>query len=247
MNACKTVLITGATSGMGLCAAIKLNDLGYSVIASGRDEEKLEVIKEKYGIDVLKLDVSMINEIKNKVGSVKSKYNTIDYLINCAGIGLFGRIEDLSDQEIEECVNVNLLGTMIVTKYVSKIMVSQRSGHIITVESLASDSGIRCGEVYSATKAGISMFNSVMEKELRKKMVKMTSIKPGLVNTKLVENIKQSSEEILYGLVSEDVVNAIVFAIIQSSRANVSEIKLRPFDIRGQTLFQDLLDKKYSE
>lgn len=246
MNACKTVLITGATSGMGLCTAIKLKDLGYSVIASGRNEEKLEEIKEKYEIDVLKLDVSAIRDIKNKIESVKSKYDMIDYLINCAGIGLFGRIQDLSDQEIEECVNVNLLGTMIVTKYVSKIMVSQGSGHIITVESLASDNGIRYGEVYSATKAGIAMFNSVMEKELRKKMVKMTSIKPGLVDTKLVENIKQSGQEI-YGLISEDIVNAIVYAIIQPSRANVSEIKLRPFDIRGQTLFQHLLEKKYSE
>ena len=125
-------------------------------------------------------------------------------------------------------------------------MKAQGFGHIITVESLAADNGVRYGEVYSATKAGISMFTATIEKELRKNNVKVTSIKPGLVNTKLIDRIKQNNDDTLYGLEPEDVADAIIFAFSQNSISNVSEIKLRPFDLRGQSMFQEMLDEKYN-
>lgn len=194
----------------------------------------------------MELDISSINEIGIILDIIKKQYGNIDGLINCAGIGLFGRLEELPDIEIKECVDVNLLGTMICIKHVSGIMKAQGFGHIITVESLAADNGVRYGEVYSATKAGISMFTATIEKELRKNNVKVTSIKPGLVNTKLIDRIKQNNDDTLYGLEPEDVADAIIFAFSQNSISNVSEIKLRPFDLRGQSMFQEMLDEKYN-
>lgn len=247
MKSSTIVIVTGATSGIGLSTAIKLKELGYNVIATGRNMEKLILIKKKYGFNVCELDLSKIELIEEKIENIVKKYKRIDCLINCAGMGLFGKLENISDKDICECININLAGTILIEKYIAKSMVEHCSGHIITIESLASDNGIVYGEIYSATKAGISMFNRILEKQLREKNVKVTSIKPGLVNTKLINSIQGNDRTELYGLNVDEIVDTIIFILSQSTNSNISEIKIRPFDKKGQKQFQDLINTKFQE
>lgn len=241
----KVILITGGTSGIGLSTALKLNTLGTKVVVTGRSIEKLHAIKKEYDIDTFYLDISESDEIGNHISEFVNKYKKIDTLINCAGIGVFGKIDQIKDIDIKECITTNLTGTILISKYVSQIMKKQGHGHIISIESIAADKGFQYGGIYAATKAGLSMFNSVMWMELRTENIRVTSIKPGLVNTKIVENIEKNPD-LIYCLSTNDVVDAIVFALNQPASCNVSEITLRPFEMKGQTLFNNLLEKKYN-
>lgn len=242
----KNVIVIGATSGIGLSTALKLKDIGHNVVIIGRNKEKLKNLEYKYGIMGYKIDLANTREIASKISELLKNLSRIDCFINCAGIGLFGNLINLTDEEIIECCNINFTGTILLEKYVAKLMIDQHSGHIITIESLASDNGICNGEIYSATKAGISMFNSILEKKLRLSNIKVTSIKPGLVNTKLIDLLQIDEKKKLYGLQTEDVTRAIIFAMDQPDNATISEIKVRPFDKKGQSQFQEMINLKYS-
>ena len=120
------------------------------------------------------------------------------------------------------------------------------SGHIVIVESIAAKKPFKYGSVYVASKFGMAGFSEALSYELRKKNIKVTSIRPGLINTGFVGDLVSKSE-LQYALAPNDVANAIVYALLQPDSCNISEITLRPFDRRGQDLFINALKQKFEK
>ena len=157
----KNVIVTGATRGIGREIALTLAQNGANIAMNYRNlnsevEDLINEIKS-FGVDALaiKCDVSITEEVDNFVKEVKSHYNTIDVLVNNAGITKDGLILRMKEEDFDDVLDVNLKGTFNTTKSVSSIMVRQKYGKIINISSVVGIAGNAGQCNYAASKAGV--------------------------------------------------------------------------------------------
>lgn len=185
----KTVLITGATSGIGEACAMKFANGGYRVIVTGRSAEKLDELKSKLtktGAEVLPLlfDVRDRNAATEAVNSLKDGWENIDVLINNAGLALGQEKEYEGDlDDYETMIDTNIKGLLTMTKLIVPSMVKRDSGHVINIGSVAGDAAYAGGNVYCATKAAVKALSDGLRIDLVDTSVRVTNLKPGLVET----------------------------------------------------------------
>jgi len=185
----KTVLITGATSGIGEACAMKFANGGYRVIVTGRSAEKLDELKSKLtktGAEVLTLlfDVRDRNAATEAVNSLKDGWENIDVLINNAGLALGQEKEYEGDlDDYETMIDTNIKGLLTMTKLIVPSMVKRDSGHVINIGSVAGDAAYAGGNVYCATKAAVKALSDGLRIDLVDTSVRVTNLKPGLVET----------------------------------------------------------------
>ena len=153
----KVVLITGCSSGFGLRIAARLASLDYYVIATMRNLSKQndlvgEAVLRGGEIDVLRLDVSDINSIKDVVRHIKEKYGRLDVLVNNAGYGIGGFFEDLTQEEIREQIETNFFGVQNVTREAIPLMREQKRGTIVNISSISGLYALPCFGAYNASK-----------------------------------------------------------------------------------------------
>src|SRR5690625_2289541 len=171
----KVVLITGASSGIGKSIGEYLHQKDYKVYGSSRNPSQ----KELNGINFVKIDVTKPDTIAAAVKSIFEKEQRIDFLINNAGKGITGPLEEIPDEEILNVFEVNYLGVLRVTKEVLPIMREQGSGMIINITSIAGYMGLPFRGVYSATKGALELTTEAYRMELKPCNIKMTKIAPG--------------------------------------------------------------------
>ena len=199
----KILLITGVSRGIGRATALKFNSLGYKVIGTYNRNFALANELTSLGIDVVKCDLSIAQDIKNLFDYVFSKYPRVDVLINNAGISLPPKfILDVSYNDIDYAINVNLKGTILATKLGVQNMLYS-GGKIINVSSVFGIDGGSCESVYSASKAGIIGFTNAVSKEISSSSLEISTVLLGLIDTDM--NSHLSTEEKLefvlsYGL-----------------------------------------------
>lgn len=240
----KCVVVLGGTSGIGLRLGITLAELEADVVAIGRtsrilaDHMPLPTKIHSYNVDIRK---------KEDIQEFFKKFNAgeVDVLINCAGIGLFGQFIEMDINDIEDCMLTNLLGTIIFTQFVAKEMVAKKRGHIVNIESIAAVKGFKYGSIYAASKAGLDMFTKVLWDEVKESNVRISSIKPGLINTQFMHKAGMEDFNLEDALATDDIVRSVIFVLSQSETSNVSDVTLRPFAPKGQKLFHEMLDKSY--
>lgn len=190
----KTVLITGATAGIGKACAIKFASAGYDVIITGRRNERLVELKSQlekdYGIDVLTLcfDVQDKKATEASLTNLPLRWQKIDVLINNAGLAL-GRdsFEDADMDDWETMLNSNVHGLLYVSKAVLPFMLAQKKGHIINMGSVAGKEVYEKGNVYCASKFAVDAITKGMRIDLLKNNIKVTGINPGAVETEFSE------------------------------------------------------------
>jgi len=180
----KTILITGASSGIGKATAIKFSFDKCNLILAARNLNDLNEVKkicEENGssVKVVVCDVSKIDDIKKMFTGI----TTLDAVFNNAGLGFDGKIFEQDISKIKTLVDVNVLGMILVTKYASEIMVKQKFGHIIMTSSVAGLLPVPGFSVYSATKWAITGFTSSIRRELLRNNVKVSSLHPGRIRT----------------------------------------------------------------
>ena len=193
-------LITGASSGIGRDIARYLNELGYDIIITARDENKLKVLKEeldnknKGKVNIILADLSNTNECKRLYREVKEKYNKIDLLVNNAGFGEFGEFVNTDLTKELSMIDTNIKAVHILMKLFLKDMVEQDSGKILNVASIAGFMPGPLMATYYATKNYIVRLSQAVREELKKSNSKVTIsvLCPGPVNTNFnnVANVK---------------------------------------------------------
>ena len=188
MNDQKVVIVTGSSSGIGLESALLLARNGYITYATMRSPEKdtsikTAVQKEGLPIRVVQLDVTDDNSVKNAVDHIISEAGRIDVLVNNAGYGLGGALEDLSMEEIKSQYETNLFGLIRVTQAVLPTMRKQRSGRIVNLSSGAGIFGYPGGSAYVSTKFAVEGLSESIAYELEPFGIKVILIEPGFIRT----------------------------------------------------------------
>lgn len=171
----KVVLITGGSSGIGKSVGIYLKDKGYTVYGTSRNPDK---VKDS-PFALVALDVSKIQTIASAVATVIEKEGRLDVLVNNAGQGITGPIEDTPTQEMRNVFETNFFGAIEVMKAVLPQMRKQQSGLIINVTSIAGYMGLPFRGVYSATKGALELVTESVSMEVKSFGIKATNVAPG--------------------------------------------------------------------
>lgn len=186
----KTVLITGATSGIGAACARKFAGAGYRVIITARRAEQLAVmagdLQREFGVEALPLcfDVRDRDAVKRALDSIPAAWRDIDVLINNAGLALGLEPEYAGDfTDWEMMIDTNVKGLLYMTRLVVPGMVERLKGHVINIGSVAGDAAYAGGAVYCATKAAVKVLSDGLRIDLAHTPVRVTNLKPGLVET----------------------------------------------------------------
>ncbi len=233
----KTVLITGATSGIGLGCARKFAENGDRLILTGRNAEKLEAIKgelEEKGCQVLTLvfDVRDRAAATEAIESLPEQWCDIDVLVNNAGLALGLEPEYEGDYEDwETMIDTNIKGLLIMTRLVVPRMVARNSGHVINIGSVAGDAAYAGGNVYCATKAAVKALTDGLRIDVANTAVRVTNLKPGLVETNF-SNIRfhgdhERADKVYQGikpLTGDDIADVAVFAANAPEHVQVAEV-----------------------
>ena len=197
----RVVLITGASSGIGYDAAILLAKQGHKVYAGARRLQKMEMLKS-YGITTIELDVTDETSTEKAVNTVLEKENRIDVLINNAGYGYYGAIEDVSSEEAKRQFEVNVFGLIEITKKVLPIMRENRFGRIINISSAAGRVVNYLGGWYHASKYALEALSDALRMETKEFGIDVVLIEPGGIKTEwgiiAAENLKQSAKGGVY-------------------------------------------------
>ncbi len=199
----KIAIVTGGSRGIGSAIVESLARKGIKVIANyNKSEEKANELKEKLAkeniiIDIFKADVSKRADVKEMIDYVIGKYGKIDILINNAGIGQEKMFQDITDEDWDEIIKVNLYSVFCVTQEVIKNMLKNKEGCIINISSIYGINGGSCAVTYSATKAGIDGMTKALAKELGPSNIRVNSIAPGCMDTDMNSYLtEQEWEEI---------------------------------------------------
>ena len=237
----KVVIVTGASSGIGYATALALSKSGAKVAAGARRVDKLESLKnevQKNGGEILikNLDVTKKVECDSFINLVTKTWNRIDILINNAGIMPLSFFKNLKISEWEEMIDVNLKGVLFCTAAVIPYMITNKTGHIVNISSVAGRIIFPAGSVYCATKHAVTAFSEGLRQELSQRYnIKVTCIEPGVVSTELPNTITDKSLESfvesvkkMESLKAEDIANAILYSLESPHYLNINEILLRP-------------------
>lgn len=184
------IIVTGGTKGIGFATAKKFLSCGDHVIILGRHENEAALAKlEKLGdVTFLKADVSSADDCRAVVETVMKKYGRIDVLANVAGVvGTRGAFVDLDLADIQNTININLMGTINLSQLAARQMMKQRSGVIINVGSIDGFMANTESIGYHASKGGVKMLTQAMARELSPYGIRVLSVAPGWVKTGMID------------------------------------------------------------
>jgi len=186
----KTALITGAGRGIGRATALALAKEGVNLGLIGLNMTNLEELSselQQFDIKVsaASADVSDLESVNHAVAHIKSELGDIDILVNNAGIAKFGGFLDLTPEEWERIIRVNLMGVYNVTRAVLPDMIDRKSGDIVNISSTAGQKGAPVTSAYSASKFGVLGLTESLMLEVRKHNIRVTALTPSTVATDL--------------------------------------------------------------
>jgi NADP-dependent 3-hydroxy acid dehydrogenase YdfG len=233
----KTVLITGATSGIGLACARKFAENGDKLILTGRDADKLKEISDELTakgtqVRTLKFDVRNRVVAEEMLQELPAEWKNIDVLVNNAGLALGLEPEyegDLDDWET--MIDTNIMGLLTMTRLVVPGMVKRNSGHIINIGSVAGDAAYKGGNVYCATKAAVKALSDGLRIDVADTAIRVTNLKPGLVETNF-SNIRfhgdtDRAATVYQGitpLTGDDIADVAVYAANAPAHVQIAEV-----------------------
>jgi NADP-dependent 3-hydroxy acid dehydrogenase YdfG len=237
----KIAIVTGASSGIGHATALALAKAGAKVAIAARRTDRLQQLENEIKQNggqclVVSCDVTKRKDCEALIDTVVKKWNRIDILVNNAGIMPLSFVKSLKIDEWEQMVDVNIKGVLFCTGAVVPHMIKQNFGHIVNLSSIAGRVVFAAGSVYCATKYAVRAFSEGLRQELSTKHnIRVTTIEPGIVATELTNTITDKALEsfvkytqTMESLKSEDIANAIMFAVESPSHVNVNEIMIRP-------------------
>lgn len=185
----KVVVVTGASSGIGKEVALQYINKGYSVIVTGRNESKLNEFTGKGNVDIVAGDLTKEETQNSIVSLIENKYKRIDILVNNAGVIYLQPFERNTKEEVDYVIEINLKVPMLLTHKLYPLMVKQRSGHIVFVNSSAGKLAKPNHTMYNASKFGLVGFANSLRHEAGENNIRVTSFHPGGVKTNLYDKV----------------------------------------------------------
>lgn len=226
------VWITGASSGIGRCAAIEFARNGFMTAVSSRREDQLELLKkelsaESLPVQVFPCDVSSPSNIEDALGKITSHMGEVDCLINNAGVTSFKAAEENSLSEIKEIIETNLLGSIYTIKAVLPGMIKRRGGTIINIISTAALEVLPNSSAYSASKAGLKAYTDVLREEVRKYSIRVIDFFPGPTRTPMwpEEMLKEHGGKMMD---PQEIAGMIVSVYLQNKSLVTEKIIMKP-------------------
>lgn len=238
----KIVLITGASSGIGVASAFAFAERGARLILTARRFERLKKIAEdiqnKYKTDcfVLECDVSKPSSVNDFYNALPANWKNIDILINNAGLALStDRLQNGNLDEWNQMIDTNIKGLLYITKCFLPAMIQKKSGHIINLGSVAGHGVYSGGAVYCATKYAVDAISKALRLDLGGTPIKVTEISPGMVESEFSlvrfsgdDKKAQAVYEGYQPLRPEDIADIIVYSASVPSHVNINEIIVTP-------------------
>ena len=225
------VVVTGASKGLGLAICIHLVEEGYSVIGIARTESaELVTLKQKYPKQFYfrSYDFSDTSGIYELVKSIKKDFGTVYGLINNAALGHDGILATMHETQISELIKVNVEAPIVLSKYLSRNMLSSFRGRIINISSIIATTGYSGLSVYAASKAALNGFTKSLAREIGKANITVNSIAPGYMETHMTsglsgENLEKIKRRSALGRLAtvEDVAEMVSF-LLQESNKNIT-------------------------
>ena len=256
----KIILITGASSGIGRAISLYLTKIGYIVYGTCRDPKKYNISEYK----LLKCDINHSNEVKETVTYILNKEKKIDVLINNAGIGITGPIEETSENDIKAAFQTNLFGPIDIIKQCIPSMRKNKNGLIINITSVLGYFGIPFRGIYCSTKSSLEKIGEVLSMELKKFNIRVVNVAPGdfktdissrRINTKLsnssvyrddYDKSLQSANRHVKNGDSPDEIAILVHKIINSKFSKI-HYKVGPFIQKFSIFLKFILPDKIFE
>lgn len=202
----KTVLVTGASRGIGKAIAVKFAKKGYNVVinCAHREQELLQAQKEIEGYQVSCTsflgDMGDLSACENLFQIIRKQYGCLDVLVNNAGISYIGLLQDMSSDDWNRIIHTNLTSVFNCCKLAIPMMLSAGQGKIVNISSVWGNVGASCEVAYSATKGGINAFTKALAKELAPSGIQVNAVACGAIDT---EMNRWMEEDELIGLVEE--------------------------------------------
>lgn len=228
----KTAWITGGSRGIGYGTAEKLLENGYNVVITGRNQEYLDQaqleLSSKYDRDavlVLQSDVRDFSAQQKIAETIIDKYGSIDVLVANAGVGHFANIEDLTIEQWNQTIDINLTGVFYTVKAALPAL-KKSKGYIFTISSLAGTNFFENGTAYNASKFGLTGFTQALMLDVRQHDVKTTTIMPGSVATYFNGHIPNETDA--WKIQKEDIGQMIIDLLQMHPRVLPSKIEVRP-------------------
>lgn len=237
----KTVLITGASSGIGEACAKSFAALGAKLILTARRAEKLDslatILKDNYQVEVLplSLDLRSKEEVLAAIESLPAHFSSIDILVNNAGLALGNEpIHEGSCDDWDQVMDTNVKGLLYITRACLPQMVARNTGHIINIGSISgTEIAYPGGAVYCASKHAVHALSKSMRIDLHGKNIRVTEIDPGAVETSFTAVRWRGDEagakafyDSITALMPEDIADGVVYASTRRPECNVEQLIL---------------------
>lgn len=242
----KIVLITGASSGIGKMAALKLAKQGAIIVLLARGKERLDHALgdvQKFSPKSVSFvcDVSNADSVRAVVHDVRKKFGRVDILINNAGVGLYKPVQDTQVKEFEDIMKINYFGSVYMTKEVLPHMLKFGAGVIVNVASVAGKTGFPHISAYAASKFAIVGFSESLYYDVRKKGIQVHLICPGSVKTNFFNNESYASfphEERHKDMITPDIVADAIIDAIKNDQFEVFVPELGRYKYIGKNILR---------
>ena len=229
----KVAVVTGASAGLGLAFARALVAEGARVFGLARRQEKLDAVRETLGdrFTGLACDVRDEASVRDAFTAVEAKAGRLDVLVNNAGLGGFGPIEEMSTGQLDQQLGTNVRGLILCTQQAVPVMKRQNQetgfgGHVVNVASIAGLVGNANLSVYNATKFAVRGLSEAWMKELRGDGIKVTCLFPGTINTEFFDTAGTTQQG--KGMHPDDLAVTLVHVLKAPDDYLISEVVMRP-------------------
>jgi short-subunit dehydrogenase len=235
----KVAVITGGSSGLGKAMGEVFAREGAEVILIARNAERLVHAKEElsqkgYKVNCMTADAGKEDDVAGVIANIREKYGKIDILINNAGIGYTGSVDETDTVKFDEIMNTNVRGVFLFCKYIIPIMKQQKDGYIVNISSGAGKSGIPNMAAYCASKFAVAGFSEALAQEVRNHNIRVSVVYPGSINTDFHLRFSGAKDEETKKNMMQpgEIAETVLHIVSQPHRYWIFDVTMRAF-LRG--------------
>ncbi len=228
----QVAVVTGGTRGIGKAIAARLLAEGARVAVCGTSQQSvdaaLRTLNPTDSVLGAVCDVSKLDNVRSFIAAVQQRFGTIHILINNAGAGVFRSVADLSPEEWNHMIGLNLTGVYYCSHEVVPIFRKNRGGDVINIGSLAGKNAFAGGAGYNASKFGLNGFSEAMMLDHRNDGIRVSTIMPGSVDTEFGGNQPAENNRHAWKIAPDDIADIAITMLKMPRRTTISQIEVRP-------------------